>query len=76
MGCETSMHFFSLPGGPDAVSIKSVGTRYAEHVFLHVVRYAGHVVCLGASGREALTVIFHARMGSVWVPQEARRDLL
>jgi hypothetical protein len=29
---------------------KGIGTRYAEHVFLHPVESAGHVVHFGAFG--------------------------
>jgi hypothetical protein len=29
---------------------KRIGTRYAEHVFLHLVGYAHHVVHCGVSG--------------------------
>jgi hypothetical protein len=45
------MQYFSRSGWPVAVSIKKrVGTRYVEHVFLHPVGSACHVVHSGAFG--------------------------
>jgi hypothetical protein len=41
--------YFLFSGGPNAVSIKSVKSRYAELVFLHLVGSAGHVLHFGAS---------------------------
>jgi hypothetical protein len=44
LGFEKSTHYFSCLVSPDAVSIKSVGTRYIKHVFLHLVGSVSHVV--------------------------------
>jgi hypothetical protein len=37
---------------------KCTGTRYAEHMFLHPVRYAGHIVHFRASGVRNLNALF------------------
>jgi hypothetical protein len=45
-----SKHYFSYSGGTVTDSTKKcVGTRYTEHVPLHHVGSAGHVVHFGAS---------------------------
>jgi hypothetical protein len=43
-----STHYFSCSGVPGAISIRSVGTRYAEFVILHSMGSAGYVVHYGA----------------------------
>jgi hypothetical protein len=49
-GHETSMHDFSCLGGTMYGFNKSLTrTRYAELLFLHLVRSVGHVVHSGAS---------------------------
>jgi hypothetical protein len=59
LGYETSTHYFSCFGGPDAVSTKSAPrTRYAKLVFLHLVRSAGHIVHSGASGARNINALF------------------
>jgi hypothetical protein len=50
LGCKMSMHYFSCLSAPFADRINSVGTHYAELVFLHLVGYVGHVVRFVASG--------------------------
>jgi hypothetical protein len=37
---------------------KRIGTCYAELVFLHLMRYSGHVVCSGTSGARNLDALF------------------
>jgi hypothetical protein len=54
-GRETSMHYFSFSDENSSDSPKSVGTRYAEHVFLHPVGYAGNLVHSRCSGHETST---------------------
>jgi hypothetical protein len=51
LGHKTLRYYFTYLGwdwhGYDKMC---TGTRYPEHVFLHPVGYAGHVVHYGASG--------------------------
>jgi hypothetical protein len=37
---------------------KAGGTHYVEHVFLHLMRYAGHVVHSSASGVQNIDELF------------------
>jgi hypothetical protein len=55
---------------------KCVGTRYAELVFLHPVRSAGHVVHSGGPRREMSQTYFHARVGPVRFAQKGHLDTL
>jgi hypothetical protein len=57
--------YFSFSGGPNAVSIKSVGSRYAELVFLHLVGFAGHVLHFGASVVRNIDAFIIGRPGAV-----------
>jgi hypothetical protein len=55
---------------------KRVRTRYVELVFLHPVRCVGHVVHSSASEAQNIDVIFHARVGPVWISQKTHWDIL
>jgi hypothetical protein len=46
LGSETLTHYFSCSGGPGVVSRTCA---FAEHVFLHLVGSAVHVMHSGAS---------------------------
>jgi hypothetical protein len=48
-GCGTSMHYFILQWNRYGFHETCAGTRYAKHVLLHPVEYAGHVVHFTAS---------------------------
>jgi hypothetical protein len=39
-------------------STKSVGTRYGEIVFLHPVKFVGHIVHSGTSGEQNIDTLF------------------
>jgi hypothetical protein len=54
---------------------KYVKTRYTELVFLHPVRYAGHVVHSGTFGAYQCTIL-HAQVELVWIRQKAHQDML
>jgi hypothetical protein len=74
--CVTRSGFRSVQGAKHRCSIfhalvgryrfykMSVGTRYAEHVFLHPVGYAGHVVHFGASGELNGHALFSCSVGT------------
>jgi hypothetical protein len=49
---------------------KCTETRYAEHVFLHLVGSAGHVVPSGASGTRTTMHYFYAWVGPIWIRQK------
>jgi hypothetical protein len=52
------MHYFSYLGGTNMDSTKSAGTRYGEIVFLHPVKFVGHIVHSGTSGEQNIDTLF------------------
>jgi hypothetical protein len=62
---ETSMLYFSCLGGIGKDYTKSMsGTCYTEHVFLHPVGAAGHVVHSVRPGRETSERYFSCLCGT------------
>jgi hypothetical protein len=69
--------FFMLVWAGCGFHNKHVGTHYAKLVFLHLIGSAGHVVpfqCI--RGVKRGRTIFHARVGSMRIRQDVRRDTL
>jgi hypothetical protein len=57
-GTKTSTHYFLCSGGPGANHKKCPETRYAKLLFLHELRFLGHVVRFGASGMQKVDKLF------------------
>jgi hypothetical protein len=76
-GTKTSTHYFLWSGGPGANHKKCPETRYAKLLFLHELRFLGHVVRFGASGMQKVDkLFFDAWVGPVWIAQKVRWDML
>jgi hypothetical protein len=72
---ETMTHYFSVLGGPGAVSIKAhQDTVCRTFVFEHSGIYGSRSAFRCVRVAKCRRTIFLARVGPVWIPQKALRD--
>jgi hypothetical protein len=72
-GHKTRSHYFSFFGGDRyGLDKKHTGTRYVEHVFLHLVRSVGYVMYFGRSRVQNIDALFFM-LGWDWYGFDKRR---
>jgi hypothetical protein len=75
--CAMSTHYFSCSGGPGAVSIKDASTHVMPNSFFSSNGiYGSHSACRCVQALNHQHNIFHAKVGPIWISQNARQDTI